>query len=123
MDTNAIKSVLETYFDAAFESNGDKFKEVFHEAAHIYGCADGDLYDNPRDDFVKFVMNEIPPDFPAWKRQDEIFSIDFTSERPAVARVKVRVMSTLFTDILSLIKIDDKWTIIAKVFAGAPATD
>ncbi|MCL2391536.1 MAG: nuclear transport factor 2 family protein [Oscillospiraceae bacterium] len=121
MKHKAIEAVLQTYFDAAYESDGDKFKEVFNDVAHIYGKADGKVYDRTRDEFADFVMAGSSPNGPDWPRQDEILSIDFTSEHTAVARVKVRVKDTLYTDILSLINIDNKWTIIAKVFAGALA--
>jgi len=37
------------------------------------------------------------------------------------ARVSLRVRDTLFTDILSFIKINGTWKIMAKVLSGVPA--
>jgi hypothetical protein len=73
--------------------------------------------------FVKLVGShgaDAPK--PDYKRQDEILAIDFTGENTAVARVKLRVGNTLFTDILSFMRLDNKWAVISKVFSGVPVS-
>jgi len=122
MDTSEIKSVIQNYFNACFESSGERFREVFHDAAHIYsGGEGGALNDRDREAFISYVearkSSGPTPDFP---RQEEILSIDFVDENTAVARVKVRVGGMLFTDILSFIRFDGKWMIISKVYSGVP---
>jgi len=117
MDTNEIKAALKVYFDACYEGNGDKAREVFHSAAHLYSNRDGALGDIDLDAFVKIMSGSPAPDHP---RQEEILSVDFTGENTAVARVKIRVGHTLFTDILSFIRLDGKWSIISKVYSGVP---
>ena len=118
MDTNGIKEVLQLYFDAGFEGSGEKMGQVFHKAAHIYGHApDGSLADYPRDDFVNMV-GSMPADAPSYPREDEILSIEFTGEDTAIAKVKLRVFDTRFTDILSFMRLDGKWGVISKLYAG-----
>jgi len=121
MDTTEIKEILQIYFDASFESSEGKMAQVFHDAAHIYGHSqDGNLSDSPKEAFVKMVGRK-PVNQPPYPREDEILSIDFTGENTAVARVKIRVNNTMFTDILSFIKIDGKWSVIAKLYSGVQA--
>ena len=119
MDTGEIKEVLELYFDGSFEGDGGKIERVFHNAAHIYGHSeDGRLADMTKDAFIKLV-GSIPSDAPSYPREDEIISIDFTGPDTAVARVKLRVFNTRFTDMLCLMRLEGKWGVIAKVFSGA----
>ena len=122
MDSTEIKAVIQTYFDASFEHSGEKMSQVFHNAAHIYGHGEaGALNDMSKEFFVKLVGTPRPgspkPEYP---RQDEILSIDFTGENTAVARVKLRVGNTLFTDMLCFMRLDNKWGVISKVFSGVP---
>ena len=117
MDSNEIKKVLQTYFDACNENCGDKMDSILHNAAHVYGHAEGGtLNDMDKEFFVDLIRSEQPAeDFP---RADEILSIDFTGENTAIARVKLRVGNTLYTDILSLIRLEGKWMIISKLYSG-----
>ena len=121
MDAEEIKRVIQLYFDGSYEGDGNKMDQVFHQAAHIYGHApDGSLNDMPRDQFVARVgtKRDGAPSFP---REEEILSIDFTGENTAVARVKLRVFKTLFTDMLCFMRLEGKWGVIAKVFSGVQA--
>ena len=127
MDNSEIKAVIQVYFDASYEGSGEKMRSVFHDAAHIYGHGEGGaLGDMDREAFVKIVgmsiSNEPKPDYP---RQDEILSIDFTGDNTAVARVRLRVMNIVFTDILSFMRLDGRWAVISKVYSGVhdPADD
>ena len=122
MDTSEIMTAIQTYFDACYFNSAEKRREVFHSAAHIYRRDnDGTLIDRDREQFItsKTLETSGPQntDFP---RQDEIISIDFTGENTAVVRVKLRVKNILFTDILSFIYLDGKWTIISKLASGVP---
>jgi hypothetical protein len=122
MDITEIKGIIQTYFDASFESSGEKMAQVFHDAAHIYGHGEnGALIDMDKEFFVNLVGTPRP-DSPesVYPRQDEILSIDFTGENTAVARVKLRVRNILFTDMLCFMRLNGKWGVISKVFSGVP---
>ena len=124
MDNSEITNVIQTYFDASFESSGEKMSQVFHDAAHIYGHGEnGILVDMPKEFFVNLV-GTAKPDVPkpAYARQDEIIAIDHTGDDTAIARVKLRVGNTLFTDMLCFMKLDGKWGVISKVYSGVTAT-
>jgi len=121
MDNTGIKTAIQTYFDACNEGSGEKMSSVMNDAAHVYGLGEGGtLNDMDKETFVKLVggpgdPNAPKPDFP---RQDEILSIDFTSENTAVARVKLRLGNIIFTDILTFIEQEGNWKIISKLYAG-----
>ena len=123
MDIDGIKKVIQAYFDAVYASDEAGIAEVFDDAAHLYKQAeDGSLIDWDKKFFVDLVKKSPSgSESPGFPRFDEILSIDFVGENTAVARVKVRVADTLFTDILCFLRIDGRWRIISKVFAGVPA--
>jgi len=123
MDTNGIKEALKLYFDGSFEGSGEKIATVFNSAAHVYGHGEGGaLRDMDIDSFVKLVESgSSDKNRPAYPRHDETLSIEFTGENTAIARVKIRVVNTMYTDILSFIRLDGQWTIISKLYSGVPA--
>jgi len=118
MDVNEIKEVIQAYFDTGYACDSEGMAKVFHDGSHLYGLGkDGELLDWPKEMFLK-VLAETKQGYP---RYDEIVSIDYTGEDTAVARVKVRVEDTIYTDILSFLRLDGKWGVMAKVYAGVPA--
>ena len=123
MDIDGIKKVIEAYFDAGYASSGAGMAEVFHDCAHLYmRDKDGSLIDWDKNFFVNLVNGESQgKDGPDYPRYNEILAIDFVDENTAVARVKVRVAETLYTDILCFLRLGGKWQIISKVFSGVPA--
>jgi len=125
MNTDQIKDILQAYFNASYTHDGDKMLEIFHDAAHIFGLEEnGTLSDKNKYEFAARVSGhrtESPSiEFP---RYEEILSIDFTGDNTAVARVKLRVMNTIFTDILSFARIEGKWGILCKILSGVPVED
>ena len=117
MDANEIKEVIQAYFDADYAGDSDGMAKVFHDGSHLYGLgADGELLDWPKEKFLH-VLAKGKPEYP---RYNEILSIDFTGDDTAVARVKIRVEDIIYTDILSFLRLNGKWGVMAKVYAGAP---
>ena len=123
MDIDGVKKAIQAYFDTGYASDSAGMAEVFHDAAHLYTHdKDGALTDWTSGFFVNLIGSTSQgKDGPGYPRYNEILSIDFIGEKTAVARVKVRVADTLFTDILCFMLLDGKWQIISKVFAGVPA--
>jgi len=121
MDDSGIKEVIQLYFDGCSEGDTGKIERVFHDAAHIYGHGEnGTLVDWPKDAFVKVVGSHESNAQNPTPRHDEIVSIDFTGENAAVARVKISVGKTLYTDVLSFLRLEGKWGVISKMYSGAP---
>lgn len=49
-------------------------------------------------------------------RQDRILSIDMSGPESALAKVQIAIGSKLYTDYLSMLKIDGEWRIISKTY-------
>ena len=122
-NTEAVKEVIQNYFDGCYFNDGEKIDKAFHKVAHIYGLdEDGKLIDWHRDHFLSMVGAPRPEGYKRdHTQQDEILSLDFTGEHTACARVRLRVGRWLYTDVLCLLCLDGKWGIIAKMLSGVDA--
>ena len=117
MDNKGIKEAIQIYFDATNVSSAELMAEVFHDIAHLYQPGEDNGVLDWDKDFFMGIMDSgepVPPD----KIVNEILAIDYTSEETAVVRLKVRVRDMIYTDILSFIRLNGRWWIIAKLAAG-----
>ncbi|MEO8250074.1 MAG: nuclear transport factor 2 family protein [Burkholderiales bacterium] len=111
-----IIEVLRTYFDGLYHSDTGRLKRVFHPQA-IYACAtDGTLLTYRMDDYFPIVDKRPSPASRQDARHDRILSIEFAGPVTALARVECAIAPKHFTDLLTLVRVDDRWQIIAKVF-------
>jgi len=118
MDATPIKDLLQQYFDANYESDGQKIAQIFHPAANVYGHVQGGAFSHfDKASFVELITSLAPLSSP---REDNIIAIDFIGENAAAARVSLRVGDIVYTDVLNFVKIDGKWGIIAKIYSGTP---
>ncbi len=112
-----IVEVLKGYFDGFYEGNADKLKKVFHPNCHLYYAPDGVLQDDSMETVYERVRDRTAPLVAGQARSDQIFSIDRSSSGSALAKVQIAIGDRLFTDYLSLLKIDGRWQIVAKSFS------
>ena len=120
MDRKEIESVIQNFFDASYAADPEKMADVFHSEMQFFGFdKDGELVKKSKDSFVDgYRANAKDPSWPDFPRVNEIISIDFTGENTAVARTKVRIRKTLYTDIFCFMRLKGEWRIIAKIASG-----
>ena len=119
MSKEAIEKKIQMYFDAVYEGDGQAILKVFHASSHVYGHTEnGELADWPAEVFSQRINSAVSTKSLGIEPVHKIYSIDFTGDNTAVAKVGLRVRETMFTDILSFICLNGEWFIIAKVFAG-----
>lgn len=111
-----IARVLQDYFDGLYECDVEKLGRVFHPRA-IYATADETqfLY-RTMDEYFPVVAARQSPASRGEERRDHIDSIDVAGENTAFARVRCSIGARDFVDLLSFVRVDGDWRIIAKVF-------
>ncbi|MDG2468606.1 MAG: nuclear transport factor 2 family protein [Pirellulaceae bacterium] len=115
-DEQAIKLVIQTYFDSMYESCAEKARAAFHPNAKIVGYLQDDLHVMELAEFADFVAGQQP----SAKDKNEsvrldILSIDVAGQT-AVAKVRDDYLGMTFLDNLSLLKEGDSWSIYNKMF-------
>lgn len=117
MDPNvsALREIAQTYFDAAYAMDADKFASLFHPSSSVTKIGeDGDVTVTPIASWLASVRNLKSPKQQGFERDDRILSVDVENEL-AVLKVKLQVPPRVFTDMLSCLKVRGTWTIVQKV--------
>jgi hypothetical protein len=112
----AIRALLRDYFDGLHFSDAQRLGRVFHASA-IYACAtSGTLQLLDMAAYLAVVAQRPSPASLGQARQDEIISIEMAGPVTALARVHCTIAPKRFTDLLTLVRVDGEWRILAKVF-------
>jgi hypothetical protein len=111
-----IVAALGDYFDGLHHSDADRLGQLFHPQA-IYACGtEGSLTHLTMAEYLPMVAKRPSPASRGEARRDRILSIEFAGPVTALARVECAIGPKRFIDLLSFIKLDGRWRLIAKVF-------
>ena len=117
-DVSALRSLAQTYFDAAYEMDAEKFASIFHPESSVTKVAeDGNLGVTPIATWLAAVRNMKAPKQPGFEREDQILSIDVESDL-ALLKLRLRIPPRSFTDLLSCLKVNGNWKIAQKVMTS-----
>jgi hypothetical protein len=111
-----IAGVLTTYFDGLYHSDTRRLASVFHPRAQYVCATEGTLTCLTMEEYFPIVERRPSPASRGQGRADEIVSIELAGPVTAFARVHCAIGPKWFTDLLTLIRLDGRWQIIAKVF-------
>ncbi len=115
-----IAAAIQDYFDGFHEGDLDKLRGIFHDNAHLYSAPDGALVDDDMTAVYARVEGRVAPAAKGEPRHDRILAIDRSGPESALVTVQISIAPKLFTDYLSLLKIDGRWRIISKTFTSVP---
>jgi hypothetical protein len=114
-DVRALRSLAQTYFDAAYEMDADKFASIFHPSSSVTRVNDdGNVGVTPISAWLAAVRNIKAPKLQGLERRDQILSIDGEGEL-ALLKLKLQIPPRSFTDMLSCLKVNGAWKIVQKV--------
>ena len=111
-----IAAVLADYFDGLYFSDSDRLGRAFHPDAQYVCASDGTLTRLSMAEYFPIVRVRPSPACRSEPRADRIVSIEFAGPVTAFVRAECAIGPKRFTDLLTLIRLDDEWRIIAKVF-------
>jgi hypothetical protein len=114
-DTRALTAIANTYFDAAYEMDAEKFASIFHHTCAVTKVGeDGNVSVTPIEMWLAGVRSMKAPKLQGLERHDEILSIDVARDL-ALLKVKLQIPPRYFTDLLSCLKVGGTWKIVQKV--------
>jgi hypothetical protein len=118
LDFPALRLIAQTYFDAAYEMDAEKFASLFHPSSSVTKIGeDGNVHVTPIATWLAAVRNVTAPKQQGFERDDKILSIDIEKDL-AVLKVKLQVPPRVFTDMLSCLKVQGTWKIVQKVMTS-----
>jgi hypothetical protein len=114
--TGTVEQTLQDYFDGLHHSDTTRLRSVFHPRAVYASATSGALVHHTMDEYLPIVDARPSPASRNETRHDRVVSIEHVGPVTAVARVECAIGPKRFDDVLTLVRIDDRWQIIAKVF-------
>jgi hypothetical protein len=112
-----IIAVVQIYLDGLYEGDTAKLRQAFHPASSLFASTDGKLVHVPREDWCRMVESRPAPQARGQGREhDRILSVDITGPDTAMVKLNCAILPRLFTDYLSLIRLDGGWQIISKTY-------
>ncbi len=115
-DFDGIRETLIHYFDGLYHSDTSRLEQAFHADARYVTASGNELVNLGMDEYLPIVAKRPSPASRNEARRDEIVSIEFAGPKTACVRLHCAIAERLFTDFLTLIRVDEGWRIIAKVF-------
>jgi hypothetical protein len=111
-----VVAVLEDYFDGLHHSDTRRLRRVFHPRAVYATASHGKPLVLSMEEYFPIVDVRPSPASKGEARADEIVSIAFTGPVTASATLRCSLRPRHFVDLLTLIHVDGRWQVIAKVF-------
>jgi len=111
-----VVATLQLYFDGLYRSDTERLAQAFHRQAVYASATGGVLVRMTMAEYFPMVDARPSPASRGELRTDRVVSIDFAGPVTAIARVECSIGPKHFTDLLTLVYVDGRWQIIAKVF-------
>jgi hypothetical protein len=111
----AIRECVNDYFLGTYHGDAKQIKNAFHPDAEISGILKGQYYAWTLDEFIQRVTTAPTSAAKNEKFDKQILLLDQTSDA-AMVKARVVVGDLVFTDYITLLKIDGKWVIRNKSF-------
>ena len=116
MVTDEIRAFLNDYFDVLQNQDMTLFDRVFHADCVLYSTQDGQTVVRPYTVYRDMVQGRASPESVKAPRHDTILMLDVLSDEMALAKVQLRLFDNIMVDYLNLMKVQGRWTVVAKHF-------
>lgn len=113
-----LRAVAQTYFDAIYEADADKFASIFHPKSSLTSLnEDGDVTVTGVQAWLEAVRARKSPKSQGLVRDDQILCIDVNRGELALLKLKCQSQPRYFIDMLVCIKINGSWKVVQKIFS------
>ncbi|SEC25315.1 Putative lumazine-binding [Tenacibaculum sp. MAR_2009_124] len=110
-----IESLIENYFEGIFYGEVKKLENCFYENTLIHGDIKGEAYLKNVQEYVEGVKNRQSPSELNETFKMNIIGVDVIGNT-AMVKAHVPMLGYNYYDYLSLVKIDNHWKIVNKIF-------
>lgn len=112
-----IQLALQTYFDAMYECDMENFNQVFHPSCSLFTADGAELVVRPFEQYrLEMSTRTSPKSLDQSRDMERIIKIDLLSDEMALAQVRVQIHNKLFVDNLNLVKVGQRWMVVAKIY-------
>ena len=115
-DVPALLALVQTYLDGLYFADAERLASVFHPRARYFSTAEGALKELDVPTYLDVVRGRTAPAQSHQPRYDRLLSVDLAGPHTALVKLECALAPRHFTDYLSLVKEEGRWSIISKVF-------
>ena len=121
-DYSGVLSSLSVYFNALHLRDSSQLRKVWDPSCHMFcPSGDGGVVDIGAETFFKIVEGKTAVagaemGTSGQPLADTVHSVQFSSPDTVLAKVQVSLGESIYTDFLTLLKLDSGWRIVAKLF-------
>lgn len=115
----AVRQAIEHYFRGHATGQGEHFRKVFHADAKLFFIRDGKVTQWTAEEFISRASGKPAPDEAQRKRT--IDSVDIAGDA-AFVKLTLDYPRVVFTDYMSMLKVDGRWVIVNKTFHAKQRT-
>ena len=119
-DYTEILELLAEYYEGLYRTDPSKLRDVFSPTARYATIADGSVLELSMDEYLPRVAERRAPAHDGVPHEYRVRSIRFAGADTALAELECSLFGNDYSDLLSLLRIDGRWRIQAKVFDAVP---
>jgi hypothetical protein len=113
-DEAQVAALIQEYFDALYEGDVARFREVFHPLCRLFAVVDGKVVTFDHEPYMARVAGRPSSASRGDRRDDQVLELTVASPTTAHARVRDLYLPSQFIDELLFLKEGDRWWILAK---------
>ena len=111
-----IATLIDDYFEVIWAQDLELFDRVFHTSSCLYSGQGQELVVRPYGVYRDIVANRVSPKDSGNVRADSVLLFDQISPTLALVRVQLQMFGGVMQDYLNLVRLDDRWVIMAKMY-------
>ncbi len=115
-----ISTVIDRYIEGVRNDNIEALQQAFHPQASMFGWKGNDVYITPIQGLYEYVASTPVPATTGDLPTVIITSMQVTGNAATVGLVMDGYHAHDFMDYFHLLKIDDRWWIVSKLFQADP---
>ena len=115
-DYASVRTVIDNYIKGSYTADTDLLKRCFHPNAVMSGYYRGDLDIGSPQPFFDQLESELSPKSSSEDYQAEISFIHIVGCMASVGLGEDNLLGTNYVNHFHLLKIDDQWRIISKIY-------
>jgi Putative lumazine-binding len=116
MKHHEIDQLMDDYFNGLYFGDLTRLKTIFHPSAvYAYSVGEESCVLDMLSYFER-VKQRVPPCQRGESQWFQIDTLDWISETFVVIKAQVRMLGRHYYDVLSLMYIEGRWVIVAKMF-------
>ncbi|MEO1019136.1 MAG: nuclear transport factor 2 family protein [Pseudomonadota bacterium] len=118
-----IEALLQRYFDGLYQADSAILRTVFHPQLAYVNAADSNHEFLDLDAYMARIDGRIPPAANNETRNEAIERITLKGGQMGVVEAQMSMFGRTFEDLLTVIRTDDGWKVLTKVFTSVESGD